>query len=156
MEIVFARVDERLVHGQVMTSWTKQYQIKKIIVVDDAIAKDEFTAQILSLAAPSGVTVIVKSVDDTIKTIQEDDSNVKTMLLFKTINYALELVNKGYELKRLNIGNIGSSPTRHELTKRVFMDDNEKEITHQLLNHGVDVYLQMLHTDPEVSVSKYL
>lgn len=156
MEIVFARIDDRLVHGQVMSSWTKQLQIKKIMVVDDDIAKDEFTAQVLCLAAPSGVTVVVKSVDDTIKEIEEDNSTVKTMLLFKTINYAKELVDKGYDLKRLDIGNIGSSPTRHELTKRVFMDDNEKEIARQLINHGVDVYIQMLHTDSEVSASKYL
>ena len=85
MNIVLCRIDERLVHGQVMTSWTKQLQIKRIIVVDDDIAKDEFTSLVLTMAAPSGVDVIVKTVNQTFEMINNDTSSVKTMLLFKTI-----------------------------------------------------------------------
>lgn len=156
MEIVFARVDERLVHGQVMTSWTKQLQIRKIIVCDDDLANDVFTSDVLSLAAPSGVTVLVKSVSETIEMIHTDQSNTKTMLLFKSLKFVLQLVSNGFSLKRLNIGNIGSSPVRSELTRRVFMSKEEKSITKQIMDKGVDVYLQMLYTDTEVEFQYYL
>lgn len=51
----FARVDERLIHGQVMTAWVKKYWIKKIILVDDEIVQDSFMQEVLSMSAPQGV-----------------------------------------------------------------------------------------------------
>ena len=48
----FARVDERLIHGQVMTAWVKKYWIKKIILVDDEIVQDSFMQEVLSMSAP--------------------------------------------------------------------------------------------------------
>lgn len=57
----FARVDERLIHGQVMTAWVKKYWIKKIILVDDEIVQDSFMQEVLSMSAPQGVKVEVRS-----------------------------------------------------------------------------------------------
>lgn len=156
MEIVFARLDERLVHGQVMTSWAKYFQIKKIIICDDDLVKDSFTCEVLSLAAPSGVVVVVKNVEDTLKQIASDDTFTKTMLLFKNLKYVLSLVEGGFDLKRINIGNMGSSPSRNELNRRVFMSTDEKEIVKKIQDKGIDIYLQMLYTDPEVSIDHYL
>lgn len=156
MDIVFARLDERLVHGQVMTSWSKHFQIKKIIICDDDLVKDSFTCEVLSLAAPSGVVVIVKSVEDTLKEITNDDTSTKTMLLFKNLKYVLALAEGGFDLKRINIGNMGSSPSRNELTRRVFMSSDEKEIVKKIQERGIDIYLQMLYTDPEVDINHYL
>lgn len=156
MDIVFARLDERLVHGQVMTSWAKHFQIKKIVICDDDLVKDSFTCEVLSLAAPSGVVVMVKSVEDTLKAIASDDTSTKTMLLFKNLQYVLDLVTGGFDLKRINIGNMGSSPSRNELTRRMFMSSEEKEIVKKIQKKQVDIYLQMLYTDPEVNIDHYL
>lgn len=60
----FARVDERLIHGQVMTAWVKKYWIKKIILVDDEIVQDSFMQEVLSMSAPQGVKVEVRSAAD--------------------------------------------------------------------------------------------
>ena len=70
MKVTLARVDERLIHGQVMTAWCKKCWIKTIILVDKEIAQDEFMISVLEMSAPAGVKVIVKSV------AFEDSSNL--------------------------------------------------------------------------------
>ena len=49
--ILLARVDDRLIHGQVMTAWLKRYPAKQVIIVDDGVAKDDFMASVLQMAA---------------------------------------------------------------------------------------------------------
>lgn len=61
MNVCLARVDERLIHGQVMTAWVKKAWIKKIMLVDDEIVKDDFMKEVLSMSAPAGVKVEVCS-----------------------------------------------------------------------------------------------
>ena len=55
--VLLARVDDRLIHGQVMTAWMKLLPAKEIIVIDNKVAKDEFMITVLEMAAPTGVKV---------------------------------------------------------------------------------------------------
>ncbi len=156
MNIVFLRVDERLAHGQVITSWTRQLQVKKIIVVDDTLSKDSFMCEVMKMAAPTGVSVEILSINQTLARVQEDVTNENAMLLFKTVEQAYKLYQAGYPMKRLNIGNIGSGPGRKGITKRVFMSPQEIEMAKELSKSGVYVYLQMLNSEPEVDILKQL
>ncbi len=56
MVIALARIDDRLIHGQVATRWTKETQVKRIIVVSDDVAKDQVRSTLLKQVAPPGVT----------------------------------------------------------------------------------------------------
>ena len=87
MNILLSRIDERLIHGQVMTRWITGLYITRIILIDDAIAKDDFMVDVLLLSAPVGVDVQVMTVEEAVKVIASDDSSTKTMLLFKDIRY---------------------------------------------------------------------
>jgi len=149
MNIELARIDERLVHGQVIASWTRVLGIKKILVIDDSLASDSFMSEVLKMAAPSGVDILVLSAEQAKNMLLNDNSNDKVMLLFKNIKTALKLVKVGYELKELDIGNIGSGAKRKAYNKRVFMTDEELDIAEELINMNVHVYTQMLHTDPK-------
>ena len=152
MKINLCRVDERLIHGQVMTAWVKKCWIKKIILVDDELASDDFMKEVLALSAPSGVKVEVRSVEDTLQTINSSDSDESTLLLFKEVKFAYELYKVGYELKELNIGNIGSSPIRKAITNQVYMSEDEKAMCRELNEKGVYVYIQKLPQDSQVDV----
>ena len=116
MKIVASRVDERLVHGQIMTSWAKYLKLRRIVVVDDQVAKDEFMVTVLGMSAPAGISIDILSVADAASRIQNDKSDENTMLLFKRISAALELAKllagTPNELKELNLGNLGSVPGR--------------------------------------------
>jgi mannose/fructose/N-acetylgalactosamine-specific phosphotransferase system component IIB len=152
MKIMLSRIDERLIHGQVMTRWITGLYVTKIILIDDNIARDEFMYEVLLLSAPVGVTVLVLTVEDAYKLLSEDESTEKTLLLFKDIRFVKALSDKGYKVERLNIGNIGSSPVRKGITREVFMSSEEIEIARELSNAGVYVYIQKLPTDKEVDI----
>lgn len=153
MNIVLSRVDERLVHGQVIASWSKYLEIKRIIIADDQLASDSFMTQVLSMAAPAGITVEILTVEKAAEKIEKDlASGEKTMLLFKSLKYALTLTELGVDIQELNIGNIGAGPSRKAISKNVFVSSAEIEIVKQLMEKGVFVYLQMVYSEAKVDI----
>lgn len=157
MNVVACRVDERLVHGQIMTSWAKYLKLRRIVVVDDQVAKDEFMATVLGMSAPAGISIDILSVADAASRVQNDKSDENTMLLFKRISAALELAKSlagtSNELKELNLGNLGSVPGRTQITKNIFLSEEEKSEARELREMGVNVFLQMLYTDASVPLA---
>lgn len=155
MNIVACRVDERLVHGQIMTSWSKYLQLKRIIVVDDQVAKDDFMTTVLAMSAPAGIHIEILTVDSASTCLVSDTANDRAMLLFKRILAALELARRLKDtpqaMTELNIGNIGSIPGRDQITKNVFLSKDEKNNILDLQSLGVSVFLQMLYTDPRIA-----
>ena len=149
MNILLSRIDERLIHGQVMTRWITGLYITRIILIDDTIAKDDFMVDVLFLSAPVGVEVKVMTVDDAVKFIAVDDSSAKTMLLFKDIRYVKALADAGFLVPRLDIGNIGSSPIRKGVTREVFMSPEEQAMAKELCEKGMYIYIQKLPSDKE-------
>ncbi|MEM1484112.1 PTS sugar transporter subunit IIB [Oscillospiraceae bacterium PP1C4] len=153
MNIVLSRVDERLVHGQVIASWTKYLAIKRIIIIDDQLASDSFMSQVLSMAAPAGITVEIVTAEKAAEKIAGNlTDGEKTMLLFKSLKYALALMELGVELQELNIGNIGAGPSRKAISKNVFASSAEVDIIKQLQEKGVFVYLQMVYSEAKVDL----
>ncbi len=156
MNILLSRIDERLIHGQVMTRWITGFYITRIILVDDKIAKDDFMVDVLMLSAPVGVEVLALTVEDALKFIQSDTSDAKTLLLFKEIRYAKALADNGFLVPKLNIGNIGSSPIRKPVTREVFMSLEEQAMAKELCNKGMYIYIQKLPSDKEVDIRTLL
>lgn len=156
MNILLSRIDERLIHGQVMTRWITGLYVTRIILIDDTIAKDDFMVDVLMLSAPVGVDVQVMTVEDAVKCIAADDSSTKTMLLFKDIRYVKALADAGYLVPKLNIGNIGSSPIRKGVTREVFMSPEEQNMAKELCEKGMYIYIQKLPSDKEQDIMALL
>lgn len=97
MSIKFIRIDDRLIHGQVVTAWIKTYQAKKILIIDDIVAKDEFLKNVLKMVKPSGVDLIIKGTEhlnETIQAIEENKANA--ILLMKTPDTAKKYLKVQY------------------------------------------------------------
>lgn len=160
MNIVATRVDERLIHGQVMASWSKRLQLARIVVVDNQIAKDDFMKTVLSMSAPAGMQIDILSVKGAANTVKSDADSANTMLLFKRISAALELARElqgsSSKMAELNLGNLGSVPGRVQVTKNIFLLEEERTQIRELQDLGVNVFLQMLYTDPKVPVDDVL
>ena len=149
MHLLLSRIDERLIHGQVMPRWITGLYITRIILVDDKIANDDFMVDVLMLSAPVGVEVKALTVKDALNFIQTETSSAKTMLLFKDIRYVKALAEGGFMVPKLDIGNIGSSPVRKAVTREVFMSPEEQEIARHLNAMGMYIYIQKLPSDRE-------
>lgn len=151
MSVELARVDERLIHGQVMTAWVERFWIQRIVLVDDELAQDEFMKQVLAMSAPAGVTVDVKTARAAEEEL-EADSGEHLLLLFKEIRSALALVKAGYRMKELNIGNVGGAPGRSAITREVYVSEEEKAMLRELQAAQVEVYIQKLPQDSRVTL----
>ena len=146
--ICFCRIDEKLIHGQVATTWVRIAGANRICIVDDVTANDQFMTSVYKNTAPQGTIVDVWNIEDAkqkLKIIEKHDS-VKAMVLAKSPIVFLDLLNSGIKIESLNIGNMSKQGSRIQLTPsdNTYADEAEIEAFRQLVSSGVDVYLQMI------------
>ena len=110
--LLLVRVDDRLIHGQVMTAWMKTLRADEIIVVDDRVAKDDFMLFVLQNAAPKGVKVVALSEDDAVAKLQEG-LKVPSYILCKSPLSLRKIVDAGIDIKAVNIGGMGKIGRAH-------------------------------------------
>lgn len=156
-DIVFVRIDDRLIHGQVVTGWMRQTLANRIVIVDDKVAKDDFMLQILKMAAPPKVDVRAYTVEDGIKLLLKDPKqNEKVLILVKTPEIILDLVEAGVDIKHLNVGGMGSKPGRDKLFRNIQASEKEIESLKKLSQIGVEVEFRVVVENKGVSLEDVL
>jgi D-glucosaminate-specific PTS system IIB component len=136
------RIDDRLIHGQVIAVWCRHRRFTRIVIVDDGVAADSFMQEVLSLAAPPGLQVDVLSIEEGIDTLTGDLPNRDTtMALLKSPQAARRLYDGGLKYSALNIGGIGSGPGRKNIFKNIAASKEEIVILKYLLDQGVEITL---------------
>lgn len=157
-EITLARVDDRLVHGQVMQVWTKGHGTNAAYVIDDATAADEFMKEIYeSTQSTGGLAIKVFSSDSIVdewNRNQFGDDNVA--LIFKSIAYAKKAVDGGVPIKELNVGGIAIKPGTTKVIESVGLSKDDAELCKALDAAGVKVYFQKIPSSENVSLSAAL
>ena len=111
--IVFVRVDDRLIHGQVCTAWLHAYsQTKHILVVDDKTSQDPFMQTMFELLIPKTISIEIKSINDAIEEIKKGLEK-PTMIICKTPATVKALIDGGVDIDFFNIGGMGMSGKRN-------------------------------------------
>ncbi|MEG0034861.1 MAG: PTS sugar transporter subunit IIB [Bacilli bacterium] len=154
MPINFLRIDDRLIHGQVVVAWIKNFSSKRVLIVDDLVAKDDFLLGVMRMVAPSGIELVVKSregIENTIKKYEEDSIN--TIILVKTPMVAQYLFDHGLTIKLLNVGGMGYTSKRKQLYQNVSASEEEIEVLKNLEDRGINVYFQTTPGDRQVKIS---
>lgn len=154
--IVLTRVDDRLIHGQVITAWSKITSANRILVVDDEVASDPFMAKVLKIAAPSTVKVDVHGIEEAVKLLKKEDEGDKVMVLVKYPDTVLGLVDNGVPIKELNVGGMGAKPGRKSLYKNISVSEDEKLVFKKLIEHNVNVSIQIVPDAKKIEIQKYL
>lgn len=155
--IVLARVDDRLIHGEVVSVWTPSLSVNCIIVIDDIVAKDTFNTRVLKALAPSGVTIEIYSTDDGVEALKaEGSSKERVMILTKTPVVFDKLHENGVELTEVNLGGMGIRDERKPFIKNVSCDENEVDSIRNLVNKGVHVYYQLVPEQKVIEVTNYI
>lgn len=147
------RIDDRLIHGQVATRWTKETGVKRIIVVNDNVVKDKTRATMLKQAVPPGVTAHVVSVDKMMRVYNNPEyAGDKVMLLFTNPTDALELVRRGVPIKSINIGGMAYKEGRVMLDMSVSVDEKDIEAFRELDSRGIELEVRKVASDKKVPV----
>lgn len=157
MSIVFSRVDSRMIHGQIAIAWTRLLQIDEILVINDEVSEDETLKMLLELATPSGIDLSVCSIDGAYDIIQHDELlGNRTMLVFKNLNDAVELVEKGIKLVSLNIGGMYHEDGKTQYAKALSLNDEDIEKLSKLSNSGIELFYQIAPMNEKESLKKYI
>ena len=147
------RIDDRLIHGQVATRWTKETGVKRIIVVNDNVVKDKTRATMLKQAVPPGVTAHVVSVDKMMRVYNNPEyADDKVMLLFTNPTDALELVRRGVTIQSINIGGMAYKEGRTMLDTSVSVDGKDVEAFKELDSKGIELEVRKVASDKKVPV----
>lgn len=154
MSLVFFRVDDRLIHGQIITGWSKNYSADAIYVIDDKVAKDEFLSQVITMAAPSNVKVKVYSVEKGISKLSKERDE-KAIVLTKTPLEMKALLEAGIPIKEINIGGMGTAPGRKNVLRNIQISKEEVELLRDMeREYGVHIFFQIVPGDKSIELDK--
>lgn len=154
MTLKLVRVDDRLIHGQVVAIWLKALGAKRILIVDDKTARDEFLREILVLAAPPGVPVEVHDVAAGTERARQLVSDPEpAFVIMRSPITALRMREAGVEFPLLNVGGIGAGPGRKTLYRNISASPEELEAMRQLEALGTRVELRIVENDRPVMFS---
>lgn len=158
--IVLARIDDRLIHGQVMTAWVSYVGGTEIRIVDDAVANDPFLSMVITGAAPKRLDTKVLTVEQTITELKnadgEADKDKKYILLAKEPKAFLSLIENGVSIPEINLGGMGMKGDRQKIYKTIAVDESEKEVFKKMIKLGTYVYIQVVPNMEKVDLEKYL
>ncbi|GFE42354.1 PTS sugar transporter subunit IIB [Streptococcus canis] len=148
LKINLARVDTRLLHGQVATAWTPASKANRIIVVSDEVAQDDLRKQLIKQAAPGGVKANVVPISKLIEASKDPRfGNTHALILFQTPQDALRAVEGGVEIKELNVGSMAHSTGKTMVNNVLSMDKEDVATFEKLRDLGVTFDVRKVPND---------
>ncbi|MGY3745684.1 mannose/fructose/sorbose PTS transporter subunit IIA [Vagococcus salmoninarum] len=157
LKIGLARVDSRLLHGQVATAWTKSILPNRIIVVSDAVAKDNMRKKLIEQAAPPGVKANVIPVDKMIE-ISKDPrfGNTKALLLFENPQDVLRAIDGGVEISELNIGSMAHSVGKVVVSKVLSLGNDDVKAFEAMKAQGIKFDVRKVPNDSSANMDELI
>ncbi|NGX88322.1 PTS mannose transporter subunit IIAB [Rahnella sp. Lac-M11] len=153
MKIGLARIDDRLIHGQVATRWTKETNVTRIIVVSDEVAADTVRKTLLTQVAPPGVTAHVVDVAKAIRVWDNPKyANDRVMLLFTNPTDVLRLVEAGVKITTVNIGGMAFRQGKTQVNNAVSVDEKDIEAFKKLNEKGIELEVRKVSTDSRLKM----
>lgn len=156
-KVVLARVDARLIHGQVMTGLSKSAGATAIFVADNAAAHDPFTKNIiLQAGSRTGLKVRVLKEDGAVRYWKDrayDDYHV--ILLTKSIEVMAEIIRGGVPVRELNLGGVPQKPGLTSIIKEVAINKEQLKLLQELQSeYDIDIYFQAIPSSRRVSLKE--
>ncbi len=155
--VVLARVDDRLIHGEVVTAWTPTYRANKIIIVDDEVAKDQFNVRVVKALAPAGTKVIVYNVEKAAEKLMVPGvEGERLLVLAKTPITYNRLGKAGVPIKEVNLGGAGIRGERQPFINNVALNPDEVLACEEMKKAGVHVFYQLVPEQGVIEIDEAL
>ena len=157
IKFVLARIDTRLLHGQVATNWTKATNPNRIIVVSDSVSKDDLRKKLIEQAAPPGVRAHVIPLDKLVQVYNDPRfGDTKALLLFENPQDALAVIEKGVEIPELNVGSMAHSAGKVQINNVLSVDQNDVDTFKKLKELGVKFDVRKVANDSRSDLFKLI
>ena len=148
MTIKIVRIDDRLIHGQIVQGWLKTIDVDKILIVSDEVANDEMQKILLCMAVPSSVKLVIKNIKDASYEIaNEVYEKDKLMILFSNPQDIVRMIDNGIKFQSVNIGGMHYAHGKKQLLTNLSVDKNDVVAFLKLIENGIELETRALPQD---------
>ncbi|MCI9383685.1 MAG: PTS sugar transporter subunit IIB [Lachnospiraceae bacterium] len=149
--IVLARVDNRLVHGQIVVYWSKEVEPHRIAIVDEVIAKDDAMKMIYKLAAPKNYKMSILPPRKFIDNLNSGKyGNERILVLFQSVERAYQAIEMGLEIESLQLGNCPRTEETFAACDYIFLTEKDYTLLEALSGKGQKIYMQSTPGDRRI------
>lgn len=152
--MIYLRLDERLMHGQVTSTWVGFYGITHIVIANDDVPKNDVQVKLIKMTAPKGVKVFISEIDKALEILNDKRcDNLKILVICPRLEDVLRLVDGSKNVKDVNLANYGflSNPNAQNkkmLTSNLSVDENEYKLVSEIMSRDIDCYCQVISSQP--------
>lgn len=153
MKINHMRMDDRLIHGQIVTAWIKEAQADTILLADDKAAGDPTQQMILKFAVPAGIKLIIVTMKEAYRIICDEGQKGNALLIVRNPQTAYELFDLGFRIDAINVGNISNSKSktgRTRLLSNIYVEQNDVDYLKKIHNLGIRLDVRAVPNDKSV------
>jgi PTS system mannose-specific IIB component/fructoselysine and glucoselysine-specific PTS system IIB component len=157
VSLVLVRVDDRLIHGQVVVGWGQALAPDRLVLADDTVAASEWERELYATGVPPELDLEFVSVDEAADRVDDwDGSSQRTILLVGDVGSLVRLCEHSSQIRKVNLGGIHRDGQREERLPYVFLTDEELAQLRILSSRGVEVTAQDVPTAAEIPLGEIL
>lgn len=152
---VFIRIDDRLIHGQVVEGWVNFLKANIIFVADDLVASNALQRSIMEISAPQGLRVSIGRIEDICEQVRTSlSAKDKAILLFSNPSAVLRALKLGLRCSEVNIGGMHYVPGKRKLIDVLAVDDHDLDALKEIAAKGVRVTVQAVPNQKPLTLEK--
>jgi len=155
--IVLTRIDDRLIHGQVITAWVKHIKCDTVLIIDESLSKNTMMQRIYKAAAPTGLLVEIMDEVSAADYLKEDVVCSSNIIILVKIPQVIEKIRSlGVKINSVILGGMGSNHERKKLIRNVFSSQEENDCFKRLIESGCTVEYQIVPAEKSTDISKLI
>lgn len=155
MTIALVRLDDRLIHGQVVIGWGQPLNTRFIVLVDDEVRASPWEQDLYRMGVPAHIDVLFASVAEAARRLPEWRASDQVGILLAGNVDSLSALCAGSGLKKVNVGGVHHRSGRTERLRYVYLSDDEALKLRQLAETGIEVTAQDVPTARAVPLAEF-
>ncbi len=157
MQLQLFRIDDRLIHGQVVIGWASHLNSHTIVLCDDSISKNEWEKELYLSIVPGHLRAVVTDVKGFVSQFKDKANDWgKTIVVVGSPFVVEDVLKHDVTLKEINVGGIHFKEGRKELLPFLFLNEEEMQSFKRLLDKGIKIYCQDVPTAKPIPLEKVL
>jgi len=157
MGVVLVRIDDRLIHGQIVENWMKSLKVNHVVVVDDFVAGDQMQKALFSMAVPERTRISILTVAQAKEAILNGQfEGDRAMLLLASPQNVLDLINKGVRITEVNVGGMHYSPEKKQILKTISVGKEDIQAFQEMDRLGVHLEARMVPDDEKIDIMEII
>lgn len=154
--ITVFRIDDRLIHGQIVTAWAAYADAKQIVVADDMAAGDSLQQSLLKMATPKAINLKIMTLDDAKEYLYKEDDPLKTLFLVRGPVQAKKLLDDNKIISTINVGNLNMKKGKTKILDNLWVFEEDVQAFKELFDLGIDVEFRTVPNDSKQSVKNLI